>query len=203
MKNYIHSRLLQNGIACSILLLATMSHAATTLVSPSKYAVTEGVAFGLDNFNSENFLFSWTDPTGLPALSFSRISDPTLVLTLGQTYTFQRTSGFHPFAIMGKAAADFIMGSDGGYRRTSFDSATIDAAILTDKANFTADPGPTEDRITWTPALIGDFWYTCTVAGHPSMTGKITVVPEPSGFALIAGGLIVGVLQRRRGSRLI
>jgi hypothetical protein len=200
MKNQIHSRLFQSGIAASFLMLATMSHAATTLVSTSKYAVTEGVAFTLGNTGSSDFLFNWTDPSGAPALSFSGISDPTLVLSIGQSYTFQRATTAHPFAIMGNTAATFISGTDGTYSRTTFDSAVITAAILSPAAAFTADPAPTTDLISWTPTQAGDFWYTCTVAFHGGMTGKITVVPEPSGIALIASGLAFGIFRRRRPS---
>lgn len=178
MKNKPHRRLVQCGIASSFLMLATMSHAETTLVSPSRYSVTEGVAFTLGNTGVSDFLFNWTDPTGASPASFSNIADPTLVLTLGQTYTFQRITGSHPFAIMNNSAAAFISGSDGSYLRTSQSSTDINNATLTPIADFTANPGPTTDLITWTPSQVGDYWYTCSVTSHPSMTGKIIVIPE-------------------------
>ena len=198
MKNNTHSLLIQYGIASGFLLLANMSQAVTTLVSTSRYSVTEGVAFALDNEGAASFLFSWTDPTGAPPASFSRIADPTLVLTLGQTYTFQRTSSSHPFVIMDNSAAAFMSGTDGAFSRTTSSSAGISNATLTPIANFTADPAPTSDLISWTPSQSGDFWYTCSVTGHPDMAGKITVVPEPSAIALIAGGLAFASLRRRR-----
>ncbi len=180
-------------------MLATMAHAVTTLVSTSRYSVTEGVAFTLENNGASDFLFSWTDPTGAPPASFSGIADPTLVLTLGQTYTFQRTTSSHPFVIMNNTAAAFMSGTDGAYSRTTSSSTDINNATLTPIANFTADPAPTTDLISWTPSQIGDFWYTCSVTGHPDMAGKITVVPEPSAFALIAGGFAFAAFRRRRG----
>jgi hypothetical protein len=199
MKNQIHSRLFQSGIATSFLMLGTMSHAATTLVSTSKYAVTEGVAFTLGNTGLSDFVFNWTDPSGTPAPTFSGISDPTLVLSIGQTYTFQRITSSHPFAIMDSTATTFISGTDGLYRRTTSDSAITGATLpATPAGDFIAQPTPTQDFISWTPTQAGDFWYTCTVANHPDMTGKITVVPEPSGIALIASGLAFGTLRRRR-----
>ena len=159
MKNNTHSLLIQYGIASGFLLLANMSQAVTTLVSTSRYSVTEGVAFA---------------------------------------YTFQRTSSSHPFVIMDNSAAAFMSGTDGAFSRTTSSSAGISNATLTPIANFTADPAPTSDLISWTPSQSGDFWYTCSVTGHPDMAGKITVVPEPSAIALIAGGLAFASLRRRR-----
>jgi plastocyanin len=198
MKTKIHPRLIQYGIASSFLMLTTMSHAVTTLVSPSRYSVTEGVAFTLGNNGAADFLFNWTDPSGAPPLSFSNIADPTLILTLGQTYTFQRTTGAHPFAIMNNTAAAFMSGADGTYSRTTTSSTDINNATLTPIAAFTADPAPTTDLISWTPSQVGDFWYTCTVTSHPGMSGKITVIPEPSAFGLIAGGFAFAAFRRRR-----
>ena len=92
---------------------------------------------------------------------------------------------------MNDTAATFISGSDGSYFRTS--SAGITAATL-----FTASAGPSGTIISWTPTQAGDFWYTCTVTSHPGMTGKITVIPEPSSVGLIAGGFVFAAFRRRR-----
>lgn len=194
MKYKTHPRLIQCGIASSLILLTTMSHAVTTLVSPSRYSVTEGVAFTLGNNGASDFLFNWTDPAGAPSSSGLNIADPTLVLTLGQTYSFQRTSLAHPFALMDNSAAAFISGTDGSFSRTTSDSTLISAATL-----FTVSPGTPGTAVSWTPDQVGDFWYTCTVLSHPGMTGKITVIPEPSAFGLIAGGFACAALRRRRG----
>ena len=201
MKSKSLGRIILSSVLSSFILLATMSHAATTLMSTSKYSITEGVAFTLGNDGASNFLFNWTDPSGALPPSFTNIVDPTLVLTLGQTYTFQRSSGAHPFAIMDNSAGLFITGLDGTYSRNSGVTTTqIDNATLKPIADFTANPAPTSDLITWTPSETGEFWYTCTVTSHPGMTGKITVIPEPSILSLFAGAFAFGVFQRRRSS---
>jgi len=104
---------------------------------------------------------------------------------------------------MDNSASAFISGTDGAYSRTTSDSALITAATLTPIANFTADPSPTTDLISWTPDALGDFWYTCSVTGHTGMTGLISVVPEPSSFALIASAsaFALACLRRRVGSQ--
>ena len=180
-------------------MLATMSHAVTTLVSPSRYSVTEGVAFTLGNNGASDFLFNWTDQSGAPPLSSSNVADPTLILTLGQTYTFQRITTAHPFVIMNNTAAAFMSGADGSYSRTTTSSTDINNATLTPIANFTANPGTPGNSISWTPSQVGDYWYTCTVTSHPGMAGKITVIPEPSAFGLLAGGFAFAAFRRRRG----
>lgn len=200
MKTKPYLRVLQHGIVACSLALAAASYAATTLVSPNVYLVDEGVAFTLGNNGAADFLFNWTDPGGAPPASFSAIADPTLILKLGETYTFQRTTGAHPFVIMDHTAAAFISGSDGSYSRTSTDGTLITNATLTPIADFTADPAPTPDFISWTPTQVGEFWYTCSVPSHPDMTGKITVIPEPSALGLLAGGFAFVALLRRRNS---
>jgi hypothetical protein len=183
------------------MLCTPFASALTVSESANVYSVNEGVSFNIGNSGASDFLFSWSDP--IPsANSFSALADPTLVLTIGETYTFQRTSGSHPFIIMGSSASAFISGTDGSYSRTTSDSALITAATLTPIANFTADPSPSSDLISWTPDALGDFWYTCSVSGHTGMTGLISVVPEPSSFALIASAsaFALACLRRRVGS---
>lgn len=172
------------------------THALTLNTGTSLYSVSEGVAFTIGNSGSSSFLFNWTDPTGDYPDSFSDIADPTLVLTLGQTYTFQRISIAHPFAIMNNSAADFISGTDGNYTRTTSDSSVISAATF-----LTASPGTPGAAITWTPNQLGDYWYTCTVTSHQSMAGKFSVVPEPSTYALFALGFLFVVYTSRKTLR--
>jgi hypothetical protein len=183
------------------MLCTPFASALTVSESANVYSVNEGVSFNIGNSGASDFLFSWSDPNP-SANSFSALADPTLVLTIGETYTFQRTSGSHPFIIMGSSASAFISGTDGSYSRTTSDSALITAATLTPIANFTADPSPSSDLISWTPDALGDFWYTCSVSGHTGMTGLISVVPEPSSFALIASAsaFALACLRRRVGS---
>ena len=192
MKVLFHSALL--------LLLAHGSlHAITTSLSSSVYSVTEGVAFNIGNSGTSHFTFSWTDSNG----SFGSFSDPTLVLTAGQTYTFQRTSSAHPLIITDDTLP--VSGTDGSYSRSTFDISVMNNSLLggpTDTETFKADPGPTTDLISWTPttADIGkDFYYTCYVTGHQSMTGRISVVPEPGAVSLwVSGVALVYALFRRR-----
>lgn len=173
--------------------LFLQSHASTILVSPDRYAVTEGVSFSIGNSGASHFLFSWNDPS---SGSFTNEQDPSLILTAGETYTFERISSAHPFIIMDSSYTS-ITGSDGSYARTSFSGAEMDAATLTPIADFTSSPGG-GDPITWTPGNdeIGEYWYTCRVTGHPGMTGRITVIPEPSSALL--GMLGFFTLTRRR-----
>jgi plastocyanin len=146
--------------------------ADTTQTGPSVYAVDDGVSFDIGNSGSNHFLFGWSDASG----SFTEVQDPTLILTAGRTYVFRRTTGTHPFVITDDTLP--VSGSDGSYARTTFDGAVIAAAILDPAADFTADPAPTDDQIVWTPTLadLGDYFYTCTIAPHPGMTGRIQVV---------------------------
>jgi plastocyanin len=148
--------------------------ADTTLLRPDVYLVDEGVAFGIANDGASDFLFSWTDASG----TFADIADPTIILVAGQTYTFTRTSGMHPFVITDDTLP--VSGSDGSYVRDTQDGDTIDDATLKPIADFTADPAPTDDFISWTPAEAdaGTYYYTCRVTGHTGMAGRIRVVPS-------------------------
>ena len=182
--------------ASVILFLATLTFSAqavTTLVSTKVYSVTEGVAFSISTSGFSDFLFSWNDPSGAPANSFTNIADPTLRLTIGQTYTFQRTSSSHPFVIMNNTISSFISGTDGSFSRTTPDFTTISNATI-----FTANPGSPGVAVSWTPTVIGDYFYTCSVGSHGGMTGKIVTVPEPSSLSLLLLSLGVFSLYRRR-----
>ena len=160
-------------ITTALALIITGTAAAqTTEISPSRFRVESGVAFELRNQGASNYLFTWTDSSG----TFTNEIDPTLELVVGETYTFQRFSGSHPFAICDDTLP--VDGDDGSIFRTTFSIAVINAATLQPIADFTADPGPTPDLITWTPtsADVGTYYYTCTITGHPGMTGQIDVI---------------------------
>lgn len=187
--------------ALSLLFMHSIVWSVTILQSASVYSVSEGVAFDIGNNGASDFTFSWADSSGSFGTTTS-ISDPTLVLTAGQTYTFQRTSGAHPFIITDDTLP--VNGTDGSYSRATFSSTVMNNAILggpSDTSTFRADPGPTTDLISWTPtsALIGDdFYYTCYVTGHTGMTGRISVVPEPATVSLwISGAALLFALYRR------
>ena len=163
------NRLVTAFIATAVSAAAT---AQTTQINPNRYRVETGVAFDIGNVGASDYTFAWTDSSG----SFSGIADPTLELVAGQTYTFQRVSGSHPFAICDDTLP--VSGSDGSYGRITADIILINAATLEPIADFTADPAPTTDLISWTPtsADLGVYYYTCTVTGHVGMTGRIEII---------------------------
>jgi len=152
--------------------IATLGHAQTTQIEPHVFRVESGVSFELSNFGTSSYLFSWTDSSG----SVVNEEDPTLILTAGQTYTFSRITGGHPFVITDTSLP--VTGSDGSYFRTTVSGAVIDAATLAPIADFTADPAPTTDLIDWALVAsdIGDYFYTCRITGHLDMTGRIEIV---------------------------
>ena len=129
---------------------ATAASAETILVSPNVYDVDEGVAFSIGNSGFSSYLFSWT-------------------------YTFTRTSSSHPFVITDDSLP--VTGTAGSYNRDTFDGAIIDTSGLQPLSEFTADPAPTSDFITWTPGTVdeGNYYYTCRVTSHVGMTGAIEV----------------------------
>ncbi|MFI4872098.1 MAG: hypothetical protein ACIARQ_09820, partial [Phycisphaerales bacterium JB061] len=153
-------------------LTAGTAAADTTQIAPNIYKVDAGVDFTMSNNGISGFVFSWTDSSG----TFTNIEDPTLILSSGETYTFMRTTSFHPFVICDDTLP--ITGTDGSFSRTTSDGAVIDAATLAPIADFTADPAPTSDMISWTLADtdIDIYYYTCRVTGHLDMAGKIEVV---------------------------
>ena len=158
------------------LLMTGAAMAATTQLGPSIYRVDAGVDFELSNSGANSYLFSWSDSSG----TFTDIEDPTLLLTVGQTYTFTRVTSAHPFVICDDTLP--VTGTDGAYQRTTTDGAVIDAATLDPIDDFTADPAPTSDFITWTPAAgdEGDYFYTCRVTSHVGMAGAIEIEPGPA-----------------------
>lgn len=174
------------------------SHAVTTnlgsdplATNSTIYSVSQGVNFTLENEGFSNFKFNWSDPLG--GSSFSNIADPSLILTLGQTYTFQRISLNHPFALMDASAASFISNDNLNYSRTTTNSTLIQNATF-----LTANPSPGA-AVTWTPNALGTYWYTCTVTSHTAMVGSITVVPEPCTIGLVIMTFVLIALSRRFG----
>ena len=158
----------------ALVLLALPCLADTTLIAPSTYEVDQGVAFSISNSGASSFLFSWSDGSG----SFTDIADPTLILVEDQTYTFARTSSSHPFLITLDSLP--VSGSAGSYVRTTTDLAEIEGNAMSPQDEFTADPAPTSDLITWTPGNfdIGNYYYTCLITFHTGMTGALEVVAK-------------------------
>jgi hypothetical protein len=154
--------------ACAaILLLASQAQSETIVLGPNRYEVTAGVTFSVNNLSSNGYLLSWFDDTG----AISGVLNPTLVLRVGQTYTFRRVSAKHPLVLADNSLP--VSGTDGAFLRTTSDRAVITAAILQPLADFTADPAPTTDAIVWTPTGDAVYYYTCDVPAHTSMTGQI------------------------------
>ena len=149
--------------------LPVHTQAGTTQLGPHTYRVDAGVDFSVANSGASSFVFSWSDASG----TFSGIEDPTLVLVAGQRYTFARTTASHPLLITDDGLP--VTGTDGSYERTTTDVAVINAHVLQPAADFTADPAPTADFIDWTPAA-GDYFFTCHVALHTGMAGRIEVI---------------------------
>ena len=155
------------------LLFAAVSaaHADTTQTGPSTFIVDEGVTFTLLSQGSSSYLISWSDDSG----TFTDIADPTLILTSGETYIFDNDTFSHPYRITDDTLS--VTGTDGSFSRTTTSISVINDASLQPIADFTADPEPTDDVIAWTPGAddAGDYFYTCLVLSHASMTGKLVV----------------------------
>lgn len=154
--------------------LATMSTATladTTQTGPNSYTIDEGVTFTILNQAASSFLLSWSDDSG----TFTDIPDPTITLSSGQTYIFDNETFSHPFRMTTDALP--VSGTDGNYSRDTFDIAIIDGTSLQPIDEFTADPEPAVDVITWMPGDgdAGEYYYTCLVLSHAGMTGKIIV----------------------------
>ena len=183
----------------SSLLAVVNANAVTTNPSSSVYAITQGVDFIIGNTGSTDFTFSWEDTNGF----FGDPSDPTLILTAGQSYTFKRSTSAHPLIITDDTLP--VSGTDGSYSRTAYDISTMNDSLLggpSDLETFKADPGPnSSDLISWTPGssdIGNDFYYTCYVTGHAGMTGRISVVPEPATVSLwISGAVLLFTIYRR------
>ncbi len=157
------------------------AQADTTQVGPNIYRVKGGGDFSLSNASAASYLFSWSDGGG----TFNDIADPTLILRSGSTYTFSRTTSGHPFIITDDTLP--VTGSDGSFTRTTTSGTAMDNATLDPLDDFTADPAPTSDFISWTPETTdtGSYWYTCRITSHTAMTGAITV--ENDGVPVRAG----------------
>ena len=112
---------------------------------------------------------------GASAYTINGTNNPTLTLTRGVTYTFNITASGHPFDIK------TIQGNTNANRFT----------------NGVTGNGTQIGALTFTVPLDAPatLFYDCEI--HPSMTGVINIVPEPTVLWLagMAGG---GMLLRRR-----
>lgn len=176
----------------SFCLLAKVSPAETTLVRPNVYNVPDSVAFSIGANGASDFVFDWPNPNSSSGVHTTGIYDPTLILSIGSTYTFERNSSGHPFAILDTVSSSYFSGTDGNFYRNVPDMSAL--TIL-----FTASPAP-GNIVSWTPTIAGDYFYTCTVGSHQSMAGLLTVVatvPEPATLTFTAIILMFVLLYRR------
>jgi plastocyanin len=196
LQSSLSSFALRSVLIAFLLSAASATHAVTIVGTNNVYQVDQGVTFKIDNIGSSHFTFTWRDP-GSTTDSGSAISDPTFRLSVGQTYTFERVSSSHNFVLL-KPSFTYMTGSEqsGYYRNTTSD------AFITDHTLGTASYGGS--AYTWTPTALDvsrDFFYTCQVAGHQGMAGKITVIPEPSTLGLAAAALLGLALVKQRSRR--
>jgi len=156
----------------AITLSPTLLHADTTQTGTHVYEVNAGVTFSLHKAGTSSWLWSWTDTSG----TFSNIQDPTIILTAGETYTFDNFTSIHPFGIADDTLP--VAGTDGNFFRTTTSMGVITAAILDPFPDFVANPAPQIDDIVWSPtnAAIGTYYYTCLITFHTGMVGQIRIV---------------------------
>ena len=174
------------------LLAMPTAYSSTTLVDGT-YRVVESASFQIQNNGASDFVFAWgSNPT------YSGIFDPSLELYVGQTYIFNRITSAHPFAITKNLP---VQGAPGSLSTTSFNPSSFVYQPEVSGA-FVSNPGGS-DPISWAPtsAEIGTYHYVCTVSGHVSMVGQITVVPEPSTIGLLVVGLSALGLRQRSSPR--
>lgn len=148
---------------------------------------------------SGNFYFDFLDDGTLP----SSTTDTKLILNTSSTYKFTHVGSGHPFIILSDSAmADFNPNASTGWRDNF--SATLQERHAYDTASdslyLAANTG---DSFTWAPSTgdIGNYWYTCAIAGHANFLGQVEVVaavPEPSSYALLFGGLAIWIVALRR-----
>ena len=149
---------------------------------------------------SGNFYFDFLDDGALP----SSTSDTKLILNTSSTYTFTHVGSGHPFIILEHSFMSPFNPNTSTGLRDSFPTTLPKAAAYVTVSD--SEPlylvANIEDSFTWSPSEleIGSYWYTCAIAGHRDFLGQISVVPEPSNYALLLGGLALGLivfLQRR------
>ena len=162
-------------------------------VVQSTYGLTLTSLVGNSFRAAESSTFSVTAGAGTYLLDLSGFggssseADPTLILTVGETYQFTRTEIGHDVLIV-YGAIPTAENSDGTLYRTVTDSTLLNAYALNE--NIT---GNSSANVSWTPSQAGIYYYTCYFPAHQQMFGKIIVVPERShegAFRLSSGDSI-------------
>ncbi len=148
---------------------------------------------------SGNFYFDFTGGGDLP----DSIQDTKLIISTSKTYTFTHVGTGHPFVVLSDTQmAPYNPNDPTPGLRDSFPSNRTASDAYVAASNSESLFLNITDSFTWTPtaAEIGDYWYTCGIAGHRDFLGEIEVVavPESSNFALILGGLAIGLVVLRR-----
>ena len=152
----------------------------TVFFVQSSFGLTLTSLVGNSYRAAESATFSVTAGAGTYLLDLSGYggsaseSDPTLILTAGETYQFTRTEIGHDILIV-NAAIPTAENSDGTLYRTVTDSTSLNSYALTE--NIT---GNSSADVTWTPSEAGIYYYTCYFPSHQQMFGKIVVVPARS-----------------------
>lgn len=163
---------------------------AFAILSSASYSIADELAFDSDtefliaNSGASSYIFDWVDNGG------STFVDPIITITAGNAYTFTRTTGGHPFLIC-DLSLPVSESAPCVYIRDTSDSSVINAATLFGPGDF-----------TWTPteAEVGEYWYTCAIAGHVGMTGKLVVVSgvqevTSASFEVTAGNFVSGGIK--------
>lgn len=147
---------------------------------------------------SGNFYFDFLDDGSLP----STTADTKLILNTSSTYTFTHVGSGHPFIILSDSVMAAYNPSATTGLRDSFPATLQEAAayVTVSSSESLYLVANIEDSFTWSPSEleVGSYWYTCAIAGHRDFLGQITVVPEPSSYALLLGGLALGIAALRR-----
>lgn len=79
---------------------------------------------------------------------------------------------------------------------TNLDSSPHTATSMSGPTSFDSGTLTQNQTFTYTFTTAGEYEYMCNI--HHSMTGMITVVPEPSGLMFAGLGSLALILRRRR-----
>jgi plastocyanin len=146
------------GVQCVIALPLTQ------LVG-SSFRVPTGASISVSNAGASDYLLDVSSYGGTASEA-----DPTLILTVGETYQFTRVTSGHNFALV-NGSLPIAENLNGSLYRTVTDSS-LDNYDITEGIS-----GNGSANVTWTPVASGVYYYTCDVTSHQQMVGKLIVVP--------------------------
>lgn len=145
----------------------------------------------LENVSSSSPYYKfYSDSTKVIEYDFFGGTD---TLNVNQSYRFFResTATSHPF---------FISDDQANASNLTIGSGPSSDISLTGNGSYTSGIGSNQElTLSFNSGFdLGSdkLYYYCTA--HPSMVAQFTVVPEPSTYALLAGGLAIGVVIYRR-----